>query len=240
MKLIFLAIFVLFSTVDSWAYFDNYPPYKFKDALPLKHLEAKLLVGPDKIKYKSKDGSIYVRLKEVSSGFNFILRDGKTTLLALDEDTPPLPSAVYQADIDKNGEKDYIVFCNYRGTGIAAQKDKVIIFLRMQDGNFNKISYDTYSGGLEDFVDLDRDGIYEVIITGFYDAVKHNYFSYNIYEFKDYDLVNADGKFRGFPKFIWITNNKNDKDTLHLSVEERLGHIARKNKSIREEEISIK
>lgn len=220
-----------------FSYFDNYPPYTFKNGPP-SHLEAKTLVDFDKSKYKSRDGKIVARLQEKADSFDFFLKDGKLVLAQIKEEAPPLPNSVYQVDLDSNGLKDVIIFYNYRGNGLGAQKDKVEIFLKKKQGAYQKISYDTLSGGLEDFVDLDKDGRYEVIITDFYSGSKHNYFTYNIYKLTNYKLVNADAQFKGFSKFVWITYKRNDKDTTHLTQEEKLLHTEQKNNSIQYGELS--
>lgn len=196
------------------------------------------MVDFDKARYKSRDGKITARLKEKADGFDFFLRDGKLVLAQIKEDTPPLPNSVYQVDLDGNGLKDFMIFYNYRGGGIGGQRDKVEIYLKKKQGSYEKISYDTMSAGLEDFVDLDRDGQYEIIITALYDGTKHNYFTYNIYKVSEYKLVNADAQFKGFPKFIWITYKKNDKDTSHLTQEERHSQSEKKNASIQYEDVS--
>ncbi len=237
MKIINITIaFLLFSASQVSAYFDNYPPYRFKTGAP-RHIEAKLLVGFDKTKYRSPNGKVIVRLKESANDFEFLLKDGKFILAHIKDDKPPLPSSVYEADLDKNGTRDFIVFYNYRGSGFASQKDRVNIFLKKKDGAYQKISYDTFSAGIEDFVDLDRNGRCQIIITWLYNGDKHNYFSYDLYQLKDYRLVNLDNVFRGFPKFVWITHKKNDKDTTHLNLDERAEHIRAKDSSIEYEEI---
>ncbi|MCK9604510.1 MAG: VCBS repeat-containing protein [Candidatus Omnitrophica bacterium] len=235
--LTFILTCLIFSSCPAFAYFDNYPPYSFKNG-PSRHLEANPLVDFDKAKFKSKDGKIYVRLKESADSFDFILKDTKLVLAYIKGEKLPLPNSVYQIDLDGNGKKDFIVFYNYRGKGIEAQKDMVEIYLKRKEGLYRRISYDTFSAGLEDFVDLDRDGKYEVIITGFCRGDKHNYFTYNIYKPKGGRLANADAQFKDYPKFIWITHKKNDKDSTHLTKEERSEHTIKKNDSIRYHDIS--
>ena len=66
---------------------------------------------------------------------------------------------------------------------------------------------------------------------------KHPYITYSIYEFKDNKLLNADKKFKGFPKFVWYTPKANDKDTKKLKKKERSSHIAKKNSSIQYQKI---
>lgn len=196
------------------------------------------MVDSDKSRYESKDGEILAMFKEKADSFDFILKDGKLVLAQTKDDNPPLPYSVYQADLDKNGLKDFIIFYSYREDGFGAFRDKVEIFLKKKQGAYRKISYDTYSAGLEDFVDLNKDGKFEVIITDFYGGSKHNYFTYNIYKISNYKLVNADNQFEGFPMFIWFTDKGNDKDTSHLTQEERRACTKRKNSSIQYEEVT--
>jgi hypothetical protein len=166
-----------------------------------------------------------------------MLQDGKSILINKNDNKEPYPYAVYWADLDKNGLNDFIVFYSYRTMGYSFMCEAVEIFLKKKEGGYQKISYDGTSFGLEDFVDLDNDGKNEVIITDTYSGDKHTYFVYNIYEFKNYKLLNANAKFKGFPKFIWFTYNANDKDTTHLTKQERFRHIEEINRRIRYQEI---
>ena len=206
---------ILFSSSSgaTYAYLENHPPYKFKDGAP-KHLEVQPL------KDLAKTESKYIADK----------KNNQTVFL----------EEVYRVDLDGNGSDDFIVFSSYRGCGLAGYKYEVEILLKKGDNSYQKISYDTMANNpIEEFVDLDKDGKYEVIITDLYYGDKHNYFTYNIYEFKDYKLVNADVKFGGFPKFVWITNKPNDKDTAHLTKEQRMALTHEKDNSIKYAEIKM-
>ena len=193
---------------SSFSYYENWPPYSFKQG-PFKHLDLKSL--PD---------------KDIPS---FI------------EDHSDLESygdsefyKVYKIDIDGNGLDDYIVLLCPMGSTFLWASD---VYLQKQKGRYEKISYVSCGVGLEDFVDINKDGRYEVIIGSLYEGEKHNYITYNIYEFKNYKLINVDKKFKGFSKFVWMTNRPNDKDTVHLSTKERRKHVANKDYSIKYESI---
>lgn len=211
------------------AYFDDYPPYRFAESAP-KHINASALVDLTKSEFRSPDGSVFVSLKEKDWTPDFVLKEGDKTLL--EQHNEPFPYAVYWVDIDGNGLKDFIVLYNYRGCGLAATQDKVDMLLKKPDGSYVKISYDTMSSGINDFVDLDKDGKWEVLITDMYEGNKHNYFSYSVYEFENYRLVNVDHKIKGFPKFIWYTHRPNDKNAVGLTEKEKACHVAVKNKFI--------
>lgn len=206
------------------AYLEDYPPFKFLESLP-KHIKAELLVDYDNPEYRSKDGQITARLKESPDSFEFILTADGTTVTKLLERETPFPYAAYRADLDNNGLNDFIVFSSDRGNGLASQLVIADLYLQKPDGSYQNINYEGLGAGIEDFVDLNQDFKAEVIIMDMYGGKKHNYFSYSVYEIKDGRLVNADNKFKGFPKFIWYTNKKNDKDTTHLEADEKASHI---------------
>lgn len=219
-------LFCGFSTV--LAYMENYPPHKFKDG-PFNHLEAESLVDYGKSEYKSKDGRLLARLEES----DFVLQEGKTVLARKQNRECPCPYAVYWADVDKNGLKDFLIFYYYGASSLAG--GSVELFLNKDGKSYQKIIYETIRADLGDFVDFNKDGKYEIIITDIYGGSKHNYITYNAYEIKDYKLVNANAKLKGFPKFVWITDKPNDKDTVHLTEEQRSEHAKEKERSIKYE-----
>jgi len=209
------------------AYMDNYPPYKFKDG-PYKHLETDAFIDYDTPEYRSKDGRVVIKLEKP---FGLIIQDGTLVLAKVKENGDPLPYAVYWGDVDNNGFKDFLAFYHWGASSFAGGRGE--IYLNKDGKSYQKIVYETIRGGLEDFVDIDKDGKYEVIITDVYAGAKHNYFTYNIYEIKGYNLANANARFNGFPKFVWITNKPNDKDTTHLTKEEREKYVGEINDGIK-------
>ena len=229
---------ILWTTGISFGYRADYPPFRFKDGPPA-HLNIKPLVSGEG-DYKSKDGSVVVHLKELKLyEVEFFLKVGKTMLVSSDQDIEGFPYSAFQADLDNNGLDDFIVFYNYRGPGLGAHHDRVEIYLRKNNGGFGKISYDTFDAGIEDFIGADKEGKYKIIITGFYQGNRHNYFSYDIYELRGNRLVNADAKVKGFPKFVQYKVKNNDQDTGRLTQQERLLHTKDKNSSIHYEDMPI-
>lgn len=229
---------ILWATGVSFGYRADYPPYRFQDG-PSPHIKAELLVDLNKHDYKSEDGSVIARLKDTGSGINFLLKKGSYVLVNDNIKEAPTPYAVYMADLDGdgNGLTDFVVFNWYGGCGIEMNSFRVDIFLKKKTGGYKEISYDTLSSGLEDFVDINKNGKYEVIITDIYSGQKHTYFSYDIYRFENYKLINADAAFKEFPKFVWYSYKKNDQDTTHLTQHERLLHTKEKDRSIHYEDI---
>lgn len=227
---------VIWFSASASAYIEDHPPFNFKDGPP-KHLEAQALVGEGKSESKSKDGRVYARLiEEKLYEIDFILKDGDLVLAEMNpkirDPDSAFPHSVYRADLNKDGLDDIIVFSNYRGCGLGALADKTEIFLKNKEGGYHKIYFDSLSAGLRDYVDLDKDSRYEVIITDICFVKNHSYYYYNVYGFEGNKLVNTGKKFKGFPKFVWFTYKPNDKDTLHLSEAERLEQVKQRDLAI--------
>lgn len=230
--LVLFTAYLLLIIPSSYAYFENYPPFKLNSKKPAS-LEGQLIVDFSKNRYLSDDKRIKVERIQTKDNFSFLLAEDGLILDKIEGWKMPLPFKVYRLDFDKNGLKDYIVFSSYMGNGLAANNDRVDLYLKKEKGVFQKISYDIMASGLEDFVDLDNDNIPEIIIGDFYSGDKHNYFTYSIYKLNDYRLTNVDSQFDNFPKFIWFTNKPNDKNTTHLTNAEKQKDIKRKNESIK-------
>ncbi len=224
-----LGIFMLGFNV--YGFVENYPPYSFKNGLP-NALDIKPILSGDQSKFSSK-GVIAQQTKD-----SFLLRDGRLTLLDLkglsvaNAWDNPVPMEVYRVDLDQNGLEDFVVFSWRGGVGLASMNYRVDLFLKKSKEAYQRISYDTLNPDIKDFSNLNKDGKSEVIITGYYQGSKHNYFTYNVYEFNNFKLKNADQKFKGFPKFVWLTNKPNDKDTMHLTQKERKIYAEKMNQSI--------
>ncbi len=242
--LLLLLVLSFCSAKPAFAYWAEYPPYSFKNG-PYPHLVAKSLVnlwgGP--MEYRSADKKIYAKVEEPSFRVvKFLLKDGDLVLATNNTtaDDPPYPYAVYQIDLNGDGLSDFVVFWNYRGNGLSGNDDRVELYLKKKDGGYQKIAFDTTVSGLENFVDLNHDGRYEVIISGWYNYNLHSYVTHSIYEFNGTKLVNADAKFQGFPKFIWFTKKPNDKQTTHLTADEKAVQVRLQDKAIEYGNIGVK
>ncbi len=231
--LILVSIFFTYFSSNALAYLKDYPPYTFEDGPP-DHLGVEALVDIDRSEFRSKDGKMLVRIKKTKTSIEILIKENELVVVSKTSQGFPVPYAVYRADIDGNDLMDFIVFYNYRDwfrNGI--KEDKVELFLKRDEGTYKKISYDAITVGLEDFVDLDKDGKYEVIITSMNRIKKHSYFTYNIYEFVDLGLLNSDAKFKDFSKFIRYTSRANDGDSKDLTEGERRLIASEKDSSIK-------
>jgi len=136
---------------------------------------------------------------------------------------------VYQVNLSGNGMHDFVSFVH---TGASPLMDEIHIYLKTRLG-YREISLsEDPSADIRDIVDINLDGKLEVILGDLYLRGKHSYIAYSIYEVKNHRLVNADKKYKGFPKFVWFSNTKNDKDTSRLTTNERRLDVEEKNKAI--------
>lgn len=235
MWLIYFCLFYLISSSAN-AYMEDYPPHQFKQGA-YKHIQIKPLVDYDHQEYVSKDGNVKVRMIENPDSLGFLIKEGKKTIVSRKERDGVFPYAVYQYDLDNNGQNDYIVFNSYRGTGLAIYAGRIDIYLKQSEGKFRSISYDSWSADITDFVDINNDGRIGIIVGGSKFFGDHNYFTYNIYEIQNFKMVNINKKFKGFPKFVWYTHKPNDKDTVKISAEDRSRYVAEVDKIFKYESI---
>jgi hypothetical protein len=219
-------VLLFFLSSSALAYHEDYPPYDFKDGPPA-HLQAEDVFKGRSI-YRSEDRNVIAGYKadEINGTNIFRFRVGGKIRLERGLSSIAIP-ALYKADLDKNGQDDYIAISWGGGTGLGALVQLVDLFLARTDGQFDVVSYESFAAGLEDFVDPDGDGRYEMLVTDMYWGRQHNYFAYSIYQIRDGKLLNANARFKGFPKFIWYTRKRNDQDTSHLSPFEREGFVRR-------------
>lgn len=216
-----LVVVVAFCLTEAEAYMEEYPPFPFKSKKLPPHLKAEKLIefrGETTIKAEGLQVELFPLLE---GGNKLRIKDSEGIIFETDEGVTPFVFAVYYADLDNNKLKDIVIFSDYRSCGLG-YKHRVDILFQVRRHTFSHIHYDTMCAGLEDFVDMDRDGVYEVIYADFYGVGGHHYFVYNIYEIKEAGLLNANKKYApAFPKFIWFTYKPNDKQSTRITREEK-------------------
>ena len=239
------AIALIFQfSIPVFAYFENYPPYKFgnefKNHFKLQDLSGNKPIYEDiNYRYKDKKGSFELIKTDPEKYFgidSLVIKINNKTIL--NDKVHWHVTGFYKADIDKNGFDDYIVISNSVGNGLLGFAfGKIYIFLGKPDGDYQTIYFELVYPSEKDFIDMDKDGRSEIIIGGYENIGEHAYWTYNIYEIKNYKLVNANTKFKGFPKFIWFTYKNNDNDTSHLTPQQRDAIVNKTDASIKYGEI---
>ena len=138
---------------------------------------------------------------------------------------------VYKGDLTGHGQGDFVVL----HTEPSLYLNGVDLYLKTGQG-YRMVTYRSVAVAPQDFI-VNKDGQPSIVVSSVYWSHGHNYMAYSVYQIQDYTLVNADGKFRGFPKFVFMSNKSNDQDTGRLTQKERLQQTSQKNNSITYEDI---
>jgi hypothetical protein len=120
-------------------------------------------------------------------------------------DTVDMDDSVRIADINGDSLNDIKIFIpNNMRCGAYNDYAHVIYLFQKPNGRFNNIMfYDAFYGNSDDIInrperDFDGDGNYEIITETFTGVGDHNYWSFNIYNYRDGKLVNVNEK-AGYP-----------------------------------------
>jgi hypothetical protein len=120
------------------------------------------------------------------------------------------------ADVNGDGLLDVKIIVAYMGNGTASLNVKVIYLFQYPDHSFNVISYDDKMGQNETERDFDRDGNYEIITMNLFGYENHSYWLFNLFEYKNDELVNANKK-ANYPIMIQFLIRENYEITNKIS-----------------------
>lgn len=133
---------------------------------------------------------------------------------------------VYCMDLNRDKKEDFIVRAWLAGCGLAGNNCDITFILSEGSGYKSTVVRNIWPT-LEDFVDFNGDGKYQYVHTSFVrgekgrDGKTHNYWVYNILEFKGADVVVNNKADKRFPKWIWYTFKPNHKATTQLTSEQK-------------------
>jgi hypothetical protein len=210
--------------------FEKYPAKKYeiisnwKEDQTNKNENRFLLTIP---KFFNSQDSLTILLTSVANGldssFITLFRNGKQIQRFFEPMTFDINvfSPVRIADINGDGVLDCKLLIPYMGNGLAALNTRIIYLFLHKDNKFTKISYldminSDHAGDNRSERDFNNDGNYEIITTSLINYGNHSYWVYNLYNFKNNDLVNVNNKYN-YPILIQFLNRENFKITDKIS-----------------------
>lgn len=126
--------------------------------------------------------------------------------------------AIRIADINGDCLFDIKIVIPYNGCGIASMNVRVIYLFQKSDGSFAKISFDDKMDSIRQERDFDGDGNFEIITMNLVGKENHSYWVFNLFEYKDNGLVNANSK-DNYPIMIQFLYRENFEITNKISRE---------------------
>ena len=136
---------------------------------------------------------------------------------------------VYSAELNGDGKEDFVIRYLLGGCGTIFTFSCNVIFV-LSDGDEYAVTPTTgLWSGLDYFVDIKGDGRCRFIHTRFIngrgvkgrDGKSHNYWVYNLLEFKGGRVVVNNKLVPQFPRWIWYTYNPNHQPTTQLGGDQK-------------------
>lgn len=131
----------------------------------------------------------------------------------------PAPQDVFIEDVNGDARKDIKIFIAGNACcGAYNYYARVIYLFQNKNGSFTKIAYTDFSMEYKNTLerDFDGDGNYEIIVQSFQNVGDHNYFLFNLYNFKNGRLVNVNNK-ANYPIMVQLLYRENYAVTNKLS-----------------------
>jgi hypothetical protein len=158
------------------------------------------------------------------------VRDKKGISLSkpVTNDMPTHCIRVSTADLNQDGETDFIVNIWSGGCGLAGE-GSTTTFLLSDKGKYKATNFYSYGFGSEDIVRLKPDGpLYfihnDLIANGnekTRDGRDHNFWVYTLYKFSGNQMVEANKDDPRFPKWVWYSFKDNHQETDLLNADQK-------------------
>lgn len=133
---------------------------------------------------------------------------------------------VYNGYLNEDDISDYVVVTWNGGCGLGFEIF-FVTFILSDHGGFTAHTLPCFDPSPEDFLALEKEDrpvfIHSMFIHGEEgkDGKVHNYWVYNLLRFSGTDIVSANSKLAGFPKWIWYKFKPNHQDTDQLTAAQR-------------------
>lgn len=212
---LYLLFASLFYSLPSYAFFDDYLPLSVAETqkrVPMKQLGT-LELG--KLVSHLQIGNQQVQLS-TRSDQELVLSSNTTSQekwsVIIDSTSAILPTEVYQADLDSNGQQDLILLRPTGANGLApSQHLSVLTFDTTGQVSLWQVEgyFASDKKGIVDFLDLNNNGRAELVFMSYGEG----YWQTALYEAKDGKWTQVNGKFAGktYPLLTRFTFKPNHK-----------------------------
>lgn len=120
------------------------------------------------------------------------------------------------ADFNNDNLADLKLIFPYMGNGIAALNVRVVYLLQHKDNTFSKLSYFDKMSENRKERDFNKDGNFEIITMTLMSYQDHNFWLFNLFNIKNFDLVSVNDK-SNYPILIQFLYRNNYKVTNKMS-----------------------
>jgi len=169
-------------------------------------------------------------IEDVSPGWRISVldRNGKTISRPSTNDMVSSGYQVKCADLNQDGELDFLVNIWTGGCGLAGE-GSTTTFLLSSGKKYVATDFYSYDFGPEDIVSFKKGGPCYFIENGVFgsgsektrDGRDHNFWVYQLYRFSGSKMIRANGDDPRFPKWIWFTLRENHSETDQLTSRQK-------------------
>jgi hypothetical protein len=223
----FLSICCLLGNQESAAYPERWPPFPAGESAPYPMLKAEPVVGYNARFSPFEEAPVRIRTSPRQDGYGRVtevLVSGRRifdTQTAHPDARFEFGSRVFYVDLTGDGLKDIMIYSYPGMVGLGSQEEIADLLIQRQDGSFRHATFEAIYADHADFVDVNRDGRFEMLWSYYYFEGNHSYWVYRVVEITDDGLRLNDALLADFPKIIWFTEKPNDQPTQRLTMSER-------------------
>ena len=135
-----------------------------------------------------------------------------------------LPTEAICEDLNGDGITDFVTDHSKHGNGLGASFYDRLVVLSSSSGGYRFWIMNNMNPSPEDFVGFGEIEPIVMVTTTFANsegAVPHSYYVYDLWSFRDGEVVSANDLDTRFPKWVWMTLAENHMPASSLSLEEK-------------------
>jgi len=135
-----------------------------------------------------------------------------------------LPTEAICQDINGDGVTDFITDHSKHGNGLGGSFYDRLVVLSTSSGDYRVWILQNMDPSPEDYVTFGELEPIVMVTTSFANsegAIPHSYYVYDLWSFRDGEVVSVNDVDTRFPKWVWMTVTENHKPASSLSQEEK-------------------